>query len=463
MNLNIPEFSVTEFSRSIKRVVEDAFGYVKIKGEITGFKRASSGHLYFTLKDQDATLSAVCFRNSAMAVNFEIADGLQICASGRITTFEGRSNYQIIVEKMEIAGIGAILEMLEKRRQKLAAEGLFDEIHKKQLPFFPRTIGVITSETGAVIQDIIHRLQDRCGVRLILYPSLVQGDKAAADVISGIKYFSKLKVEDRPDILIVARGGGSFEDLLPFNDEALVRAVFACDIPIISAVGHETDTTLIDFVADLRAPTPTAAAELATPVLADLKNHINYLDNRLKISAQKFIGERAQHLSNLQKYVVDPAKILQRIHERFVLTQKTLENAAQNYLSRKSQKLANLQISNSEIFTKIKMFEQKIEHGLAQAKSRIISEIKMQEVQLQNCAKLLKNQHYSSVLQRGFALVRNEKGALISSITKVHPKEKIITEFVDGEISAYVLDLENKGEGVEKEQALTSATQPKLI
>ncbi len=462
MSVNIPEFSVTEFSRSIKRVVEDAFGYVKIKGEITGFKRASSGHLYFTLKDDGGTLSAVCFRGAASQINFEVADGLQVCAAGKITTFEGRSNYQIIVEKIEIAGIGALLEMLEKRRQKLAAEGLFDEIHKKPIPFFPKIIGVITSETGAVLQDIKHRLEARCGVHLKLYPTLVQGDKAAAEIISGIKFFNKLKGEERPDVLIVARGGGSFEDLLPFNDEALVRAVFASEIPLISAVGHETDTTLIDFVSDLRAPTPTAAAELATPVLADLKNQINFLENRLNFSAQNFVAEKLQHLKNLQKYIVDPAKMLSQIHERFLLTQRRLDLAVINFFEKRTQKLATLQISNSQIFHQIEMLDKKIEHGLQRARTGIENEIRVYDLRLQNLGKLLKTQHYSQILKRGFALVKNEKGELISSISKIHPKEKIITEFSDGEISSYVLDLDNKGtKTVEKNNSET--IQPKFI
>jgi exodeoxyribonuclease VII large subunit len=199
---NVPEFSVSEFSASIKRVVEDAFGYVKIRGEITGFKRASSGHLYFSLKDEDAILSAVCFKNMADAVDFEVADGLQIVASGQITTYGGRSNYQIIVEKIEIAGIGAILEMIEKRRQKLAAEGFFDAVHKKEIPFFPRKIGVITSQTGAVIQDILHRVEARCPCFVLLYPVSVQGKEAPKQIIKAIKYFDKLKGENRPDVLL---------------------------------------------------------------------------------------------------------------------------------------------------------------------------------------------------------------------------------------------------------------------
>jgi exodeoxyribonuclease VII large subunit len=209
MSENVPQFSVAEFSKAIKLTIENAFGYVKISGEITGFKRASSGHLYFNLKEDNAVLTAVCFRNQANNIDFEIGDGLQICASGKITSYEGRSNYQIIVDKIEIAGIGAILEMIEKRRKKLAEEGLFDAIYKKKLPFFPKIIGVITSETGAVIEDIKHRILNRCPLHLMLYPSAVQGEKASREIIAGIKYFNNLKI-NRPEVIIIARGGGSF-------------------------------------------------------------------------------------------------------------------------------------------------------------------------------------------------------------------------------------------------------------
>lgn len=462
MSQNIPEFTVTEFSRSIKRVVEDSFGYVKIKGEITGFKRASSGHLYFNLKDEGGVLSAVCFRGAAAAVNFEIADGLEVSASGRVTTFEGRSNYQIIVDKLEIAGIGAILEMLEKRRQKLAAEGLFDPIHKKLLPFFPKIIGVITSETGAVLQDIKHRVEARCPTHLKIYPTLVQGEKAAAEIVAGIKFFNKLKSADRPDILIVARGGGSFEDLLPFSDEDLVRAVFASEIPIISAVGHETDTTLIDYVSDLRAPTPTAAAELATPVLSELKNQVNFYFERLNFLSQDFILQRFQRLNNLQKYIVDPVKMLAQIAEKFATTEKRFALAMSVFFEKKLQKIAALQISNGVIFGKIKMFEQKIENDFLLVKSRLESELKIEDLRLKNLSKLLKTHHYSEILKRGFALVKNEKGELISSISKLKTKEKIVTELSDGSFESYVLGLENEGYKPKKESE-SEVIQPKFI
>ncbi len=462
MSINIPEFTVSEFSRSIKRVVEDAFGYVRIKGEITGFKRASSGHLYFSLKDEGGTLAAVCFRNAAALINFEMADGLQVTVSGRATTFEGRSSYQIIVEKAEISGVGAILEMIEKRRQKLIAEGLFDEIHKKPIPFFPKIIGLITSETGAVLQDIKHRVEARCPTHLKLYPTLVQGDKAAAEIISAIKFFNKLKGEERPAVLIVARGGGSFEDLLAFNDEDLVRAVFASEIPVISAVGHETDTTLIDYVADLRAPTPTAAAELATPILFDLKNNLNSAQERLNFLAQNFLIEKVQHLKNLQKYVVDPARMLAQISDRFLATEKNFAAAFTNFFEKKSQKLAAIQVSSSAIFHKIKMVEQKTEHLFALVKSRVTGGLKIENTRLENLNKLLKTHHYNEILKRGFALVKSEKGELISSISSVRAKQKIVTEVSDGEFESYVLSVGNQASEVKK-KIEPETIQPKFI
>jgi exodeoxyribonuclease VII large subunit len=462
MSFNIPEFTVSEFSNSIKRVVEDAFGYVKIKGEITGFKKASSGHLYFSLKDDNANLSAVCFRNMASLINFEMADGLQITASGKVTTFAGRSNYQIIVEKVEISGIGAILEMIEKRRQKLIAEGLFDEIHKKQLPFFPKIIGVITSETGAVLQDIKHRVEARCPTHVKVYPTLVQGDKAPFEIIEAIKFFNKLKIAERPDVLIIARGGGSFEDLLPFNDEALVRAVFASQIPIISAIGHETDTSLIDYAADLRAPTPTAAAEFATPVLTDLKSQLNFLNERTNFLIQNFLAEKTQHIKNLQRYIVDPAKMLQQISDKFTILQKRFSISIENFLNDKTQKLTSIQISKDLTLGKINIWKQKNEYLAKSLKSTLDAKLREGRLNLDNISKLLKSHHYNEILKRGFSMVKNEKGEIISSIAQIKTKQKIITEVSDGEFSSYILDLNNRNNHP-KSKKMLETTQPKLI
>lgn len=458
--LNVPELTVAEFSRSIKRVVEDAFGYVRIKGEISGFKHASSGHLYFNLKDEDALLNAVCFKNMADLINFEMADGLQVIASGRVSTFAGRSNYQIVVEKVEVAGIGAILAMIEKRRQKLAAEGLFDVEHKKSLPFFPQIIGVITSETGAVIQDIIHRVEARCPTHLLVYPSAMQGKDAAKSVIKALNYFNKLPefapkngpsfVADlapkklRPDLIIIARGGGSFEDLLPFNDEDLVRAVFKSEIPIISAVGHETDTTLIDFAADLRAATPTAAAELATPVLGDLENQLKYCEQRLSSLITRALTDKKIQLENLQKHIIHPAKNLQHTIEKLNFAEQKLSGAIAKIIEKNQQKINLTAISLLPILHKINFAEQKIVTIGESLKSRATSFFKNHEIELENLAKLLKSGHYQEILKRGFALIKNDRGALISSVQQIKIKEEISIEMSDGEFYSYVLSCKKK-------------------
>jgi len=459
--MNVPEFTVAEFSRSLKLVVEDSFGYVRIKGEVTGFKRASSGHLYFSLKEDDAVLSSVCFKNSADSIAFEMADGLQVVASGRITTFAGRSNYQIVVEKVEISGVGAILEMIEKRRQKLAGEGLFDAEHKKTIPFFPQIIGVITSETGAVIQDILHRVEARCPTHIKLYPSAVQGKDAPKGIIAGIKYFNKLKNEQRPDVLIIARGGGSFEDLLVFNDEELVRAVFASEIPIISAVGHETDTTLIDFVSDLRAPTPTAAAEFATPVLVELKNQLKYCVEKLESDQKKFFVEQKKRLENLQKYLLDPKKILMRMAENFQSLQEKLNFLTQNIFDKNQQKLNSLTISTRMILFKINFVEQKIIHTSELLKSGVRRLIENDLIALENLGKLLELGHYQKILKRGFSLIKNQNGKLIASIADVKMKEEITVEMNDGEFQSYVLSFKKNARNVAKKDLVIN--QPRLI
>ncbi len=280
---NSPPVSVSELSQSLKRTVESAFGRVRVRGEISGFKRHASGHCYFSLKDEQACIDAVIWRGSAGALAFRPEDGAEVIATGKLTTYPGRSKYQIVVERMELAGEGALMALLDKRRRTLAAEGLFDAERKRALPFMPKVIGVVTSPTGAVIRDILHRLEDRCPTRVIVWPVAVQGEGASAKIAEAIRGFGALDGAEpvpRPELLIVARGGGSIEDLWAFNEEEVVRAAADSPIPLISAVGHETDTTLIDFAADVRAPTPTAAAEIAVPVRADLFAQLGELGRR---------------------------------------------------------------------------------------------------------------------------------------------------------------------------------------
>ncbi len=280
---NAEPLTVTQLSQALKRAVEQGFGHVRVRGEISGYKRAASGHVYFSLKDADALIDAVMWKGQAGRIPFRAEDGLDVIATGKLTTYPGRSRYQIVVEALELAGEGALLALLEKTRVRLAAEGLFDAAAKRPLPVMPRVIGVVTSPTGAVIRDILHRLADRFPTHVLVWPVLVQGPGAAQQIADGIAGFDALPVGGavpRPDLVIVARGGGSIEDLWAFNEEIVVRAAAACRIPLISAVGHETDTTLIDFAADRRAPTPTAAAEMAVPVRAELAATLADLGSR---------------------------------------------------------------------------------------------------------------------------------------------------------------------------------------
>jgi exodeoxyribonuclease VII large subunit len=280
---NSPAMSVGELAGSVKRVIEGEFGHVRVRGEISGFKRHSSGHCYLSLKDETACIDAVIWRTNASTLAFRPEDGAEIIATGKMTTYAGRSKYQLVIDRLELAGEGALMALLERRRKALAAEGLFDTDRKRKLPFLPKVIGVVTSPTGAVIRDILHRLADRCPTRVILWPVPVQGEGAAAKVAAAIRGFGEFDGSGplpRPDLLVVARGGGSIEDLWAFNEEEVVRAAAESPIPLISAVGHETDTTLIDHAADRRAPTPTAAAEIAVPVRSELLGFIDELGRR---------------------------------------------------------------------------------------------------------------------------------------------------------------------------------------
>ena len=323
---NAAPLSISEISALLKRTVEDRFGFVRVRGELSGVKRAASGHLYLCLKDEGARLDGVMWRGNAQRLAFLAEDGVEVIATGKLTTYPGRSNYQIVIDRLEIAGEGALLALLAKTKARLEAEGLFAPARKKALPFLPRTIGVVTSPTGAVIRDILHRLADRFPSRVLVWPVLVQGQGAAEQVASAVRGFSALPEGGpipRPDLVIVARGGGSIEDLWAFNEEAVVRAVADCTIPLISAVGHETDTTLCDFAADLRAPTPTAAAEIAVPVREELAAQIAELAYRKRRCAlrpvqlgRERLDARAQRLPRPEALVEARAQKLDDLADR---------------------------------------------------------------------------------------------------------------------------------------------------
>ena len=310
---NAPALSVSELSGALKRTVEDRFGHVRVRGEISGFKRHVSGHCYLALKDDKAVIDGVIWKGQAASLRFRPEDGAEVIATGKLTTYPGRSKYQIVIDRMELAGQGALMALLDKRRRMLAAEGLFDEARKVPLPFLPRVIGVVTSPTGAVIRDILHRLADRFPSHVLMWGVPVQGEGAAEKVAAAVNGFSSLPGAGpvpRPDLVIVARGGGSIEDLWAFNEEVVVRAVAACTIPIISAVGHETDTTLCDFAADRRAPTPTAAAEMAVPVRAELAGYVETLGHRATRCARRYHERGGERLAAITRHLPTPDTLL---------------------------------------------------------------------------------------------------------------------------------------------------------
>ncbi|ODM41541.1 exodeoxyribonuclease VII large subunit, partial [Cereibacter johrii] len=327
---NTPEFTVSELSGAVKRVIEGEFGLVRVRGEIGRVSRPASGHLYFDLKDDRAVMAAICWKGQAGRLSVRPEEGMEVVATGRMTTFPGQSKYQIIVEDMAPAGAGALMAMLEKRRAALAAEGLFDAARKRPLPFLPRVIGVVTSPSGAVIRDILHRLRDRFPSHVLIWPVAVQGEKCAPEVAAAIRGFNALPEGGpipRPDLLIVARGGGSLEDLWGFNEEIVVRAAADSRIPLISAVGHETDTTLIDHAADRRAPTPTAAAEMAVPVRLELLAGLDGQGARLSRCAAETIRRRDQRLRDLARALPRLESLVAGPSQRFDLWSGRLSGA----------------------------------------------------------------------------------------------------------------------------------------
>ena len=379
-------FSVTELSQLLKNTIEKNFARVRVRGELSGITRASSGHIYLSVKDADSVVNAIIWRGTP--VNFDMADGLEIIATGKLTTYPARSNYQLIISEIEMAGAGAILKMLEERKQKLAAEGLFDASRKKPLPQFPKIIGIVTSPTGAALQDMMNKLRDRLPVKVLLYPAQVQGLTAAREVTNGIKYFnSQISAPNAPDIIIVARGGGALEDLLPFSEEIVVRAVAESKIPVISGVGHDPDWMLIDFAADVRAPTPTGAAEIAVPTKQKLLDDIANLGRHIKVA----------FLSRLQN--------------------------AQMRIDTISIKSPIQIISDHETKTK------DLFHLL---QTHYINHVKTLSSHVSHLSQMLESLSYKSVLRRGYAIVRKDD-KIISS--KNDFKTPASIEFQDGTVS----------------------------
>ncbi|WP_300059293.1 exodeoxyribonuclease VII large subunit [uncultured Roseobacter sp.] len=343
--LNSPEFTVTEISGAIKRVIEGEFGHVRIKGEVGRVSRPRSGHIYLDLKDDRAVISGVIWKGVSARLQNQPEEGMEVVATGRVTTFGGQSKYQIVIEDIKPAGMGALMALLEKRKKMLEAEGLFDPARKRPLPYLPEIIGVVTSPSGAVIRDILHRLRDRFPRKVLIWPVAVQGEKCAPEVtraIDGFNAFTPGGALPRPDLLIVARGGGSVEDLWGFNEESVARAAAASEIPLISAVGHETDTTLIDYVSDKRAPTPTAAAELAVPVRHELMAWLDGQDARMRQALSQGLARRDQRLRDMARALPRAESLLEAPRQRLDLVAARLGPALIAGVQRRKVRLAEL-------------------------------------------------------------------------------------------------------------------------
>lgn len=483
---NAAEFTVSEISGALKRLVEDSFGNVRVRGEISGYRGPhSSGHAYFSLKDDKARLEAVVWRGSMSKLKFLPEEGMEVIATGKLTTFPGSSKYQIVIEQIEPAGAGALMALLEERKRKLSAEGLFAEGAKQLLPFMPKVIGVVTSPTGAVIRDIIHRITDRFPLHVIVWPVRVQGETCGLEVAAAVNGFNALDPAlgiARPDVIIVARGGGSLEDLWGFNDEIVVRAVAASDIPVISAVGHETDWTLIDYAADVRAPTPTGAAEIAVPVKAELDATLASLAARLSGGQSRLFERKRQAVASGARGLPSPDMLLAlprrrfdeavtRLerglksgvdvkHARFIngasarlqpeLLMRMMERRAQSLaalgdraarsvdgvLLRRRQRFDRLagQVSPAALSAKAGIGRQKIAGLTARADTALKTRLHRGGDRLVAVWRLAEGISHKRILERGFALVRDENGAMVRGKAAVSAGQHLSLQFADGTV-----------------------------
>ncbi|WP_343526539.1 exodeoxyribonuclease VII large subunit [Sphingomonas sp.] len=447
---NALALSVGELSLKLKRMVEGEFGHVRLRGEISGYKRAASGHVYMSLKDENAVIDAVMWKGAANTLPFQPQDGVEVIATGRLTTFPGRSKYQIVVERMELAGAGALMALFEKLKAKLADEGLFARERKRALPFMPPVIGVVTSPTGAVIRDILHRLEDRCPTHVIVWPVKVQGEGSAREIAAAIQGFDAIQPGGpvpRPDLVIVARGGGSIEDLWSFNEEIVVRAVANCSIPIISAVGHETDTTLCDYAADLRAPTPTAAAEIAVPVLADLRLTVASHRQRTERCARRYVERGRERLDAMARLLPKRDQLLGPQRQRADEAGARLDRGLERRVT-----LARGGLDRAGAALRPAILERQVERG----RDRLAS-----------TWRLVQSLNPDRILERGYARITARPGGeTLSSAEAARAADILTLRFRDGTVDVAV----EKG-GVERAAPRTydkpkrepKADQPTLL
>ncbi|WOI53597.1 exodeoxyribonuclease VII large subunit [Parvularcula sp. LCG005] len=438
MSSNVAEYTVSELSSRVQRTIEDSFGYVRVKGELGRVTKAGSGHVYLDLKDDRASLSAVAWKGVAAKFAIRPEQGMEVVVTGRMTTFPGQSKYQLIIDTLEPAGEGALMALLEARKKALAAEGLFDPSRKRPLPFLPRVIGVVTSPSGAVIRDILHRLRDRFPSHVLVWPTLVQGDKAPAQIIAGIEGFNRLPTDGsvpRPDVLIVARGGGSLEDLWCFNDEAVARAAAASEIPLISAVGHETDTTLIDFVADRRAPTPTAAAEMAVPVRMELLQDLATKESRLSGATMRLADRRLLALTAASRGLGRPEGLLQTAEQRFDRAAERLSGALVQKVDRATARLsaAHMAFTPRRMVQMTRHAEERLGDRVRRMGRTLDIVLRRRQQELSDQGRLLESYSYRSVLDRGFALVLDNQGHVLRRAENAVAGASGTIRFADGE------------------------------
>ncbi len=466
LRANLPEFTVSELSAAVKRTLEGAFGWVRVRGEISGVKRHSSGHLYFSLKDAEAVIDTVIWRGVAGRLGLSPEDGMEVVATGRVTTYAGRSKYQLIIERLELAGEGALLKMIEERRKRLAAEGLFDAARKAKLPYLPEVIGVVTSPTGAVIRDILHRLADRFPRHVLRWPVAVQGEDAAEQIAAAIRGFNALAEGGpvpRPDVLIVARGGGSLEDLMAFNEEIVVRAAAESRIPLIAAVGHETDTTLIDFAASVRAPTPTAAAEMAVPVRAELIAQLLKDARRLVTALARQVDERRLRLEGLARGLGEPQRLLEERAQRLDDRGERLRLAFINLLHRRAavvaecgarlphprlvleqarqrlaDRMARLLAARNATLRTLAQGGERVDELVGRTRQAIHRDLVERSRGLAALAQLLDSFSYVRVLERGFVLVSDRRGQAVTDVAVARRERELALRFHDGTLGVRV-------------------------
>lgn len=418
---NAPALSVSQLSAAIKRTVEDGFARVRVRGELSGTKRAASGHFYAALKDDNALIDMVMWKGQAGRLAFRPEDGIEVIATGKLTTYPGRSKYQLVVDTLEVAGEGALMLLFEKLKARLGAEGLFDQGRKQALPYLPRTIGVVTSPTGAVIRDILHRLADRCPTHVIVWPVLVQGDGAAAQVANAVRGFDAIEPGGpvpRPDLVIVARGGGSIEDLWAFNEEAVVRAIADCRIPTVSAVGHETDVTLADYAADMRAPTPTAAAEIAVPVRAELQAQLATWNGRMMGAANRQQALAAERLTALARHLPKREALYAPQRQRLDDAGDRLDRAQRHRLTMVAERLAT--------------------RSAALRPALLARRWDRDRALLEGLGRLLVSLDPRALLSRGYAMVRDAGGAIVTSAAKAQDAGHLSLQFADGDVPVQV-------------------------